>query len=317
MRPVIQMVACGAVSGYPDAGPTALPRRGIMAARIVCSSAQLPFPTPRRAWLGSLVVAAVASLVANANAQVLPPPPPATSPAETPERAAERLNEEGKKLVVAAKYDEALEKFRASLKLFPLANAIFNVGSMLYTLKQLEESFPYLDYTLRAPLDPRQREIVNNYRESVINQLKGTHAVISLETSPPGATVTMNNKLLPFETPMKVLVPLGATDLLIEVAGYKPITHVINSSRSEPPKDLRLRLERDDPDAAVTVYCPAGADVFIDGQMMGLEQVRTRLLVGEHVVRCGKTSKNKAFERQVLVRTPPAANVFEFSNVRF
>jgi hypothetical protein len=236
--------------------------------------------------------------------------------AETPERLAERLNEEGKKLVVAGRYEEALDKFRASLKAYQLSNALFNVGSMLYTLKQFEEAFPYLDYTLRAPLDPRQREIVNNYRESIIGQLKTTHAVITLDTSPPGAIVTVNNKRLPFETPMKILLPFGATDIMVEAQGYKPVTHVIQSSRSEPPKDLRLRLERDDPDAPVTVYCPRGADVFLDGQMVGMEVVRTRILVGEHVVRCGKTEKTKAFERTVLVRVAPAANVFEFSNQR-
>lgn len=260
----------------------------------------------------SLALIAVVGVVAPAVAQQ----PEAAAAAEPPDRVAERLNEEGKKLVVASRYEEALDKFRAALKLFPLSNAIFNVGSMLFTLKQYEEAFPYLDYTLRAPLDPRQREIVNNYREQVIKQLATTHAVIVVESSPPAATVSVNNKALPFETPMKVLVPFGATDITIELAGFKPVTKVINSSRSDPPKDLRVRLERDDPDAPVTVFCPKGADIFIDGQMMGLDQVRTRLLVGTHMVRCGKTANNKAFEREVTVRPAPAANVYEFSTAR-
>lgn len=232
---------------------------------------------------------------------------------EAADRAAERLNEEGKKLVAAGKYEEALEKFRASLKLFPLSNAIFNIGSMLYTLKQYEEAYAYLDYTLRAPLDPRQREIVLQYRENVINQLKTTHAVITVESSPPGAQVAVNNKPLPFETPLRVLVPFGAADVTVSAQGFKPTTKVVNSSRADPPKDLRVRLERDDPDAQVSVFCPKGSDVFIDGQMMGVEIVRTRLLVGPHVVRCSKTEHTKAFERDVLVKPAPAANAFEFS----
>jgi hypothetical protein len=235
---------------------------------------------------------------------------------EAPDRAAERLNEEGKKLVAAGRYEDALEKFRASLKHFPLSNAIFNVGSMLYTLKQMEEAFPYLEYTLRAPLDPRQREIVLQYRENVINQLKGTHAVILVETSPPGASVALNNKLLPFETPMRVIVPLGAADLTLSTPGFKPVTKVVNGSLAEPPKDLRVRLERDDPDAPVTVFCPKGADVFIDGQMMGVEVARVRLLVGPHVIRCGKTALSKAFEREAVVRPGTSANVFEYSNFK-
>ncbi len=258
-----------------------------------------------------------------ASAAVIVPSLPAhaeggdTAKADEPaDRAAERLNEEGKKLVVSGKYEEALDKFRASLKLFPLSNAIFNVGSMLYTLKQFEEAFPFLDYTLRAPLDPRQREIVLQYRENVITQLKGTHAVIQVESSPPGAQVALNNKPLPFETPMKVLVPFGATDITVSLPGFKATTKVVNSSRADPPKDVRVRLERDDPDAAVTVFCPPGADIFIDGLMVGVEQVRTRLLVGTHMVRCGKTANNKAFEREVQVRPAPQANAYEFSTVK-
>lgn len=235
---------------------------------------------------------------------------------EAPDRIAERLNEEGKKLVAVGRYEEALEKFRASLKHFPLSNAIFNVGSMLYTLKQMEEAFPYLEYTLRAPLDPRQREIVLQYRDNVIQQLKGTHAVILVETSPPGASVALNNKPLPFETPMRVMVPLGAADLTLSTPGFKSVTKVVNGSTAEPPKDLRVRLERDDPDSQVSVFCPKGADVFVDGQMMGVEVVRVRLLVGPHVIRCGKTALSKAFERDVVVRAGINTNVFEFSNVK-
>ncbi len=273
----------------------------------------------RRMFPQFAMMFAMAAAVGSAVAPVAPAfaeAPDAPKTDEPADRAAERLNEEGKKLVVSGKYEEALEKFRASLKLFPLSNAIFNVGSMLYTLKQYEEAFPYLDYTLRAPLDPRQREIVLQYRENVITQLKGTHAVIQVESSPPGAQVALNNKPLPFETPMKVLVPFGAADVTVTLPGFKATTKVVTSSRADPPKDVRVRLERDDPDAAVTVFCPPGADVFIDGQMVGVEQVRTRLLVGAHMVRCGKTSKNKAFEREIQVRPAPQANAFEFSTVK-
>ena len=237
-------------------------------------------------------------------------------PDEAADRAAERLNEEGKRLVAVGKFDEALEKFRASFKLFPLSNAIFNIGSMLYTLKQYEDAFPYLEQTLRAPLDPRQREIVLQYRDNVINQLKISHGVIMVESSPPGASVLINNKPVPFETPMRIMVGYGATDVTVAAQGFKPVTKVVNSSRADPPKDLRVRLERDDPDAQVAVYCPKGADVFVDGQMMGNEIVRLRLLVGPHTVRCGKTPETKAFERDVVVKAAPNANAFEFSQVK-
>ncbi|MSP90602.1 MAG: tetratricopeptide repeat protein [Myxococcales bacterium] len=264
-----------------------------------------------------LALAGSAMLTVPARAQSAPPPEAAASarsePArpESADRVAERFNEEGKKLVAAGKYEEALEKFRQSLKLFPLSNAIFNVGSMHCTLKQYDEAHPYLEQTLRAPLDPRQREIVLNHLENVARQLRNTHAAVLVESSPPGASVAVNNKPLPFETPMRVLVPFGAADVIVTLLGFKPQTVVVNSSTQEMPHDIRVRLERDEPDAPVTVFCPKGADVFVDGTMMGFEQARTRLLLGEHIVRCGKTATTLAFERKVAVRAGP--NAFEFS----
>jgi hypothetical protein len=205
-----------------------------------------------------------------------------------------------------------LEKFHAALKFYPLSNAIFNVGSMLYTLRQYEDAFPYLDQTLRAPLDPRQREIVTNHIDTVFAQLRASHGAVLVETSPPGATITINGKEMPFVSPMRVLIPFGAADVMAVTAGFKPNTVVVNSSRADMPKDMKIRLEREEPDAPVSVRCPGGADVFIDGQMHGFELVRLRLLLGPHVVRCGKTQKSQAFERAVEVR--PGPNAFEFSN---
>lgn len=248
---------------------------------------------------------------------------PVTASAETPapeevkrttegaDSAAYRLNEAGKQLVAQGKYEEALDKFRAALSLFPLSNAIFNVGSMYYTLRRYEDAYPYLQETLRAPLDPRQRQIVLNYLENVLVQLKLSHSQTDVDSSPPGASVGVNGKELPFKTPCKVLVPFGAADMTITLAGFKPQTVVVNSSRTDPPKPIAVRLERDEPDAPASVRCPPGADVFIDGQMHGFELVRLRMLIGKHVVRCSKTNTSAAFERVAMVRQGP--NAFDFS----
>lgn len=267
----------------------------------------------------SILIALVALLTCAAlpaTAQTPDAAPPAGADVragESADRAAERLNEDGKRLVAAGKYEEALDKFRASLKLFPLSNAIFNIGSMLYTLKQYEDAHPYLEQTLKAPLDPRQREIVLNYLDNVGQALKLSHAPVVVESNPPGATVLINTKELPFVTPTRVMVPFGTTDVTVQATGFKPQTVVVASSRQNPPKDIRVRLERDEPDAPVSVRCPQGADVFIDGTMRGFELVRERQLLGAHVVRCGKTMESKAFERSITVRA--GANAFDFSNV--
>ena len=136
-------------------------------------------------------------------------------PGESVDAAAERINEEGKTLVRAGNYEGALDKFRASLAIFPLSNAIFNVGSMLHTLKQYSDAFPYLEQTLRAPLAPEQRAIVMSHRANVVHMMRMSHKDILVRTNPPGAKLSLNGKVLPFAAPTRVLVPFGAAETLL------------------------------------------------------------------------------------------------------
>ncbi|MCO4761548.1 MAG: PEGA domain-containing protein [Myxococcales bacterium] len=238
---------------------------------------------------------------------------------ESDDGAAARLNEEGKKLVRKGKYYAALDRFHAALALFPISNAIFNVGSMLYTLKQYQEAFPYLEQTLRAPLAPEQRQVVLRYRADTLKFLKMTHAAIMVRTNPPGAKVLVNGKALPFPAPTRVLVRFGRSDVTAKYPGFSATTVVVKSSSAKPPKDIVVRMKREEPYAKVTVRCPKGADIFIDGRMSGFSEARTKLLMGNHVIRCGKTNHSQAFERKVdvLRRSDPSfSNTFDFSALK-
>ena len=238
---------------------------------------------------------------------------------ESDDGAAARLNEEGKTLVRQGKYYEALDKFHAALVLFPISNAIFNVGSMHYTLKQYEEAFPYLEQTLRAPLAPEQRAVVLKYRANVLTFLKMSHRAVMIRTNPPGAKLAINGVQLPFAAPTRVLIQFGSVDVTATYDGFEANTVVVKSNSAQPPKDMVVRLKREEPFSKVTVRCPKGADIFIDGTMSGFTETRTKLLVGKHVIRCGKTSRSAAFERNVdvLKRSDPAfANTFDFVAVK-
>lgn len=232
---------------------------------------------------------------------------------ETDDAAASRLNDEGKILVRERKFYEALRKFELALELFPLSNAIFNVGSMHYTLKQYADAFPYLEQTLKAPLAPEQLEIVRSYRAKCLESLAATHKDILVQTDPPGAIITVNGKEQPFPAPIRVLVPFGAADVQASYPGFETTQVVVQSQPSQPPKDVAIRLKREEPMANVTIRCPHGADVFLDGTMAGFGDVRARVAAGEHTVRCGKTPRNAAFERSFSVKAGQA-NVFDFSS---
>ena len=280
------------------------------------------FRTPTLSRLLTLFVVAAVGLSASPALSMAPTREQAVKlkrPGESDDTAAARLNEEGKVLVRKGKYYAALDKFHAALVLFPISNAIFNVGSMLYTLKQYEEAFPYLEQTLRAPLAPEQREIVLKYRADVLKFLRISHHAILVRTNPPGAKLAVNGKKLPFAAPTRVLVAFGTVDLSASYEGFQTTTIVVKSSSAQPAKDVVIRMKREEPDAKVTVRCPPSADIFIDGRMNGFTEARTRLLLGKHVIRCGKTSTTAAFERtvEVLKRPDPGfVNNFDFSAVK-
>ncbi len=232
---------------------------------------------------------------------------------ETDDDAAIRINEEGKSLARDRKYYDALQKFLFALELFPLSNAIFNAGSMYHQLKQYAEAFPYLEQTLKAPLAPEQLEIVRQLRTGVLDKLKSTHRDVLLQSNPPGATIVVNGKTLPFQTPLRVLVEFGTTDIHLSASGFESEALVIEASPTKLPKDQSVRLKREEPVAQIGIRCPPGADVFIDGTMQGFEQARTRLLAGDHTIRCGKTAKSQAFERPIVVKRG-IVNNFDFSS---
>ena len=235
-----------------------------------------------------------------------PPAPPAAPkvnpnkrPGESDDGAASRLNEEGKALVRDGKYEPALLKFRAALDLFPLSNAVFNVGSMLFTLKRHAEAYPYLEQTLKQPLAAAQRKVVVRYRGQVLKALAKTHKPVMAESNPPGATMVLNSTPQPYPTPVRLLVPFGRVELVFRYAGFADKTVLIESTSAAPPKDISVRMARAVISASVTLRCPEGSDVFVDSQIRGYEKVALSLPAGPHVVRCGKGSASAAFERKI------------------
>lgn len=258
------------VSGADDSGPTAT---APAAAQKVEPKAEAKAEAPR----------------VNANKR----------PGESDDAAASRLNEEGKALVRDGKYELALVKFRAALELFPLSNAIFNVGSMLYTLKRHAEAYPYLEQTLKQPLAAEQRKVVLRYRDDVLKAVAKTHKQVMAESNPPGATMELNSTPQPYPTPVPLLVPYGRVELVFRYPGFADKKVVLESTSAVPPKDISVRMARAVVSISLNLRCPEGADVFVDSQIRGYEKVSLTLSAGPHVMRCGKGSASKAFEREI------------------
>jgi len=242
-----------------------------------------------------------------------PPPPPADD--NSPTRQAERLNEEGKTLSREKRYEDALAKFRLAYKVFPLSNAIFNIGSMLFTLGRFEEAYPYFTQMMNVPLSADQRRAVEDMIAKTEKAVELSHAAVQVDTEPPGCTVALKGSPpFPFMSPIRVLVPYGALDLQISRNGYKPKLAAVRSARESPPAPVKVRLERQEDELPVSVICGAGRDVFVDGEMKGFEQARNvKLTLGKHTVRCGPVPGKEAFEKYIVVKRG-LANWWDFSN---
>ena len=236
-------------------------------------------------------------------------------PGESDDAAASRINEEGKALVKDGKYEQALLKFRTALELFPLSNAIFNIGSMLYTLKRHAEAYPYLEQTLKQPLAAEQRKVVLRYRGEVLKAVTPTHHLTQVKSNPPGAMMVLNSAPLPYPTPVQVLVPFGRAELLLSYPGFSEKKVIIESTSAKPPQAVSVRLARAVITAQAALRCPEGADVFVDGQIRGYEKVSLTLPAGKHMLRCGKGSASKAFERDITI-VPGGAAAFDFHRDR-
>ena len=94
-----------------------------------------------------------------------------------------------------------------------------------------------------------------------------------LETVPSGATIRMGNAPLAGETPLRLPpIPIGdSVELVIERLGYEITTRTIVSAKDDP-EVISVPLDRE---AALQIVSdPSGADVRLDGQLMGRAPVR-------------------------------------------
>lgn len=123
---------------------------------------------------------------------------------------------------------------------------------------------------------------------------------LSIATTPPGATASLDGKDLG-RTPLTVTdLPAGEHRLAVTLDGFKPIAHAL-TIRREKTTELNFDLQRDVRRVRI-VSKPEGARIFLDGDIVGttpavLAAVRT----GEHELRL--TLAGHATVKQIVTIT--------------
>lgn len=135
---------------------------------------------------------------------------------------ARSLMQSGLKLFNDKDYLGALATFKSAYKQFASSKILLNIGTTLRQLgRNAEAANTYQRYLQAADSDPAKRADV----EKVLAELDATVAVVTLDTEPTGAEVTINT-----DQPLVVAkatawrVPVGEYTISAKLEGYEPLT---------------------------------------------------------------------------------------------
>jgi hypothetical protein len=131
--------------------------------------------------------------------------------------AARELDQEGVHTFAEGRYSDALAYFRAARCMGGPASEIWNVARCLLRLDDSEGAAQTLDeYLAQRDLPPADRAEAQREAQA----LRARTSVLTVATSPTGATVTVDAQPAIGPTPVSVDIRPGAHTLVVRRAGY-------------------------------------------------------------------------------------------------
>ncbi|MEO8701115.1 MAG: TonB-dependent receptor [Kofleriaceae bacterium] len=155
----------------------------------------------------------------------------------------------------------ALQHFLASNRLAPNRNVMFNIARAYEQLGRFPDAYRYYVDALRGDDGKLKTDV-----SAALGRLAPKVAVISVDSSPPGATVYLDRKDLGSiaTTPAQLGLKAGTYSLVVELAGYESLTVDKISVALGDEKPLKLELRRIL--GKVELTGPAGTTVRIDDE---------------------------------------------------
>jgi hypothetical protein len=140
--------------------------------------------------------------------------------------AARELDQQGVKSFRAARYVDAIEYFRAAYRLGGPSSELWNIVRCREGLDDAEGAAAAIDDYLGAK-DVTAQDRADAQREA--QGLRGRTSILTVTTSPSGATVAVDGKAMPGATPLSVDLRSGSHSLLIRREGYLPVSHPVEA----------------------------------------------------------------------------------------
>lgn len=235
----------------------------------------------RQSAIGSCVLTLALSVSLPVAAQA----PTQPAPAETldPEARAQALKSEGDAAMQELRFADALQRYQEAHALSGSPALLYNQGRAHEKMGQFPEALELLRaFRERAPAALRER--VPNL-EALLADLESRTTLVTIRTTPPGASVRLGDRLLG-KTPIvdRRVNASRSAELSLELAEHHPITRSVALPGGRRV-ELELPLVPRDGRGLLVIESPVpGARIEVDGRVVGQVPTELRLAPGEHRV---------------------------------
>jgi hypothetical protein len=171
---------------------------------------------------------------------------------------AERHFQQGVQLYLEADYRGALVEFTRAYTLAPNGVVLFNIGETEYQLRDYAAALgTFQRYLFEAPADDKHRPIA----ERNVKELSTRVAQLRVVTVPPGATISINDRVVG-ESPLQKPIMVGAGRLTLRAAlpGRPPVERPVDVAAED---DVLVTLE-----VPRSPALPASSTLAVDGMVV-------------------------------------------------
>ncbi len=162
----------------------------------------------------------------------------------------------GKKAYDEGLYEEALEAFKIAHEAKPHPAVLKSIAECQVQLGNMRGAITTLEQYLAAPQAAGKKEVKKRLAE--IKSLLGT---TTFETTPQGAQIAIDGRLIGETTPATVEVPTGKHEVTFTVDSYEPL---IKSIEIQNAKENLVRADFETEGTRISSPAPSGGDPVDD-----------------------------------------------------
>jgi hypothetical protein len=182
---------------------------------------------PARALASAALLAATSCVPPEGGGAVdVPHGVPPRSAAHASVDAARELDQEGVRSYRAGHYSDAIAYFRGAYELGGPSSELWNIVRCREGMDDAEGAAAAIDdYLGLADVLPKDR--ADAAREA--QALRARPSALTVSTTPPGASVTVDGKPAPSATPFSTDLRAGSHTIAVQRSGYLPVTQAVEA----------------------------------------------------------------------------------------